>query len=273
MAIVYESTGLGAWAASSSATITKPTGLSVGDLMIAVVYGETGTITQKSGWTEVSQANNQITYSVQYRVADSADVAASNFVFNCGASGVSGGMIARVTGASTSFTTGTLSLDTASGTHTWEQPITPSANSLIFMVVGGEFAETVSGYAIVTSNPTWTERADQNTTSPRNRMAAVATAIRPEATSTGNFSASIAGSTDISGFLFSVAPQVSVSVSPAVIDATMSIQAPAVTGGATTSPAVVDLTASIQAPTVTAGANDWTNDSKNTSVWVNDSKS
>lgn len=72
---------------ASSIVVTKPTGLTVGDLMVAFIafshLGSSGqNINLPSGWTGVQGVNqNRVVFSAFYKVADSSDVAASNFTF------------------------------------------------------------------------------------------------------------------------------------------------------------------------------------------------
>lgn len=69
---------------------------------------------------------------------------------------------------------------------------------------------------------------------------------------------------------FEIEKNITVSVS--VIVANSSVQAPTITGGATVTPAVIVGNASVQDPTVSTPADDWTNPTKNTGAWVNDTK-
>lgn len=70
---------------ATSLTITKPTGLTVGDLMVAVIgKDDDPAITGPGDWTEVRGGTGTITgndhsWWLGYKVADAGDVAASNF--------------------------------------------------------------------------------------------------------------------------------------------------------------------------------------------------
>lgn len=87
--VVQTSSGTTATGASSI-TVTKPTGLAVGDFMFAFISFDDSsakTFTTPAGWTELQKndSDNQglVCY---YKEADSGDTAASNFTFNLSAS-------------------------------------------------------------------------------------------------------------------------------------------------------------------------------------------
>lgn len=72
-------------------TITKPTGLAVGDLLVFILglFGSSGTINEPSiptGWTEAVELNGTTDerryLTIMYKIANSSDVAASNFTFS-----------------------------------------------------------------------------------------------------------------------------------------------------------------------------------------------
>lgn len=196
-------------------TINKPTGLAVGDLMIALMGGTgggAGKTWTASGWTTSSNqdtATSQFSTSILYKVADAGDVAASTFTISSNAAEISQwGCILRVTGANTSTPvtpTITNNSQTSTTNPTFTNTITPKANSLLIMfIIGREYAAGVSGYAIVTSNPTWTEQTDlAGDAGTTNVVFAIATAVRAAATATGNSSATIgsAGATHNIGCL------------------------------------------------------------------------
>lgn len=63
-------------------------------------------------------------------------------------------------------------------------------------------------------------------------------------------------------------------IAPSVLDLTISVQAPAsVTGKANATPTVIQLTSSIPTPAISIEVSDWTNQTKNTSTWINIDKS
>jgi hypothetical protein len=91
---------------ASSVVVTKPAGLAIGDLMIAYIgflhIGSSGqSVTTPSGWTQIQQINqNRLVLAAFSRIADSGDVAASNFTFNFSTTvDQSGGSIIRLNNA------------------------------------------------------------------------------------------------------------------------------------------------------------------------------
>lgn len=155
---------------TGSTTITKPSGLAVGDLMIACITHEYITaagssINTLSGWTSLQQLNqNRIVLSIQYKVADSSDVAASNFTFTHTNSNNSAGGIIRVDGFASGAIFGASELDSnnspADANVSFTATSTPQvADSLCIAVYAGyadggsPSAITVSSYA---STPTVT---------------------------------------------------------------------------------------------------------------------
>lgn len=271
---------------SSSITITKPTSLAAGDLMIAKIVHMSASAVTGSGWTAVTNqpdspffdsTNGNLT--VLAKVATSGDAAASNFTFTSSNEAI--GIIYRVIRtlgpsswpAIASVLANLVVYDsdvvTASGSvATFTGGVTPvGADSLLILTVAhSDGGATFSTYDIVTSDPTWTEAADieGDTVTSQTLGLASAYGVRSAATATGNYAATAsAGNPDCIGCLVSITEQLNVSPSPAVIDLALSIQAPSVSGGANVSIAnPIDLTASVQAPTVSTAAAKWVNKDK-----------
>ncbi len=167
----YESTAF----AEGAITITKPTGLEVGDLMfLALTFSTSNTVSTPSGWTvDVNSSTTWggigIDLATFYKVADSGDVAASNFSFDVAdTSGDLSGCIMRISGFNTDNNFGSTDIgsDASTGTsrsHTVS--LTPDqADSILIAVMGVDIDGTASG-ASSTGSPTWTEVADHNRTS------------------------------------------------------------------------------------------------------------
>ena len=161
---------------ASSVVITKPTGLAVGDLMVAFVgFMHTGSsgqsVSTPSGWTSLQQVNeNRVVFAAYYKVADSADVAASNFTFSFSTTvDQSGGSILRIDNFVSSNIIGTSEVDSETSpadaviSHTAAS--TPlSANTLYLLGFGygnrsTGAAFTASSYTI-TPSVTLTEAVD-----------------------------------------------------------------------------------------------------------------
>ena len=100
----FESTGYAS--ASATLVITKPTGLVIGDLMVAIISiaGETTvpSMTPPTGWaTEIAMGetgSNNVGRAAYYKIAVSGDVAGSNFTFTAASSTTIAGGILRING-------------------------------------------------------------------------------------------------------------------------------------------------------------------------------
>lgn len=189
---------------SSSLVITKPTSLAVGDKMLAGIWtdranGSSASLSTPSGWTQEIFVNTGIgngALAVYSKVADSTDVAASNFTFN--STGSTGqlhmcGFLLRIT--SYGGNAGTASNnDTSTSTTITATGFTPSITvpGTLYVAFAGRSSplavSQINSMAMATSNPTWTEQAELsvNDTTAGSRFA-LYTANRTEVTATGTF--------------------------------------------------------------------------------------
>lgn len=174
---VIQSSNTATSTASDTLTITKPTGLAVGDLMIAIIHssasGTVRTHNTPSGWTVIQKDGASVAHrpAAYYKIADSGDTAASNFSFTLSASTTAmSGVLARVTGHVAASPVTLSELDnTASPTgtvRTYTAALTPvSSNSLVVFSIGNYTSSmtgspaTVGTYTIAPS-VTLTELAD-----------------------------------------------------------------------------------------------------------------
>lgn len=278
MSITYEAHATATENSASSITITKPTGLAVGDIMVAflcasgAVFGS-GKVFSLTGWTRLGGLFNtsftddgQNDYFV--KIADSSDVAASNFTFSfSGGTAALNGSIHRLSssegGFSESIISHSIDSDTGSTTRTFTIGVTPgAANSmLLFDTWDDDQAATHSSYAVTTSNPTWTERLDQQNL---NGVAhAVATATRPEVTNTGNATVVSTSSGDAFGTMISIGEIIdgSVTLDAANIEITANDFA-SITGDANVTLGVAQLTVTPNEITAAQATPKWTNTSK-----------
>ena len=303
MAVAYVSVQTTAWEGNDfgqTIVITKPTSLAVGDLMIAHIGlvnksggGTPANIDAPAGWTSLGEASikpgsSWAASQVFYIVATSTETAATDFTFtnDTGAGFLMAGAIYRITGQGDVSQLQLASATVASGsTPTYTNTVTPNyADSLLLflaVIQDNQNSGSATGYAITTSNPTWTERYDMYGdgsgyfgVGAGDGLMVGATASRPEVTATGDSTVTFTtfGANSV-GFIVVVPPVVSVSNSPSVLDVVSSIQEPTVTGDAdvtVSSPEVV--TMSLQAPTVTTPGNTWADQSKSTTTWTDQTK-
>ena len=304
MAVAVASTTSSAWAGvanGGSIDLTPPSGLAVGDLIIAHIAGTSnvaatfGVSTADGGWVALGNlsagAGGTAGMRVFYKIADADDLTNLNNEFrfsnNSGSGFMMAGGLYRITGYSGVPSIALDGDDTADSTPTFTNTITPSfADSLLLFLLTAnddQNSGSVAGYAITTSNPgTWTEAYDTYGDSTAffgggdgDALYSGAYANRPETTATGDSTCTLTTFANRSvGAIVVVTPVTNVTVSPAVITAVVAVQAPAITGGAVVSPAVITATASVQAPTVTTAAPDWVNTDKSSAPsWVNRDKS
>lgn len=269
MAVAYQSSAYSVWNTTTSWVVNKPTGLAVGDLMIGIMAtngSSPGVPTGFTSWTYVTASGGNHGLLVYRKVADSSDVAASDFTFT-NASQLGFAAILRISGQ-TSNTGAWVNIEGSqlnTDAPSISAGLTPAAqgNSLLIQIWVSRNSTTAhSGYAIATNNPSWSEAFDEANGSTTN--ISVAYASRPETTGTGAASCSGggAGVTDWSMVMLSIAPPVSTST------------AESVTVTETISNNITSTTSEAVALTETTDIDDpkWTNQTKNTGSWTNQTK-
>lgn len=198
----YQSSQTSAIAASTSVTITKPTSLAVGDLLVAHLMAQgssVGAFTVPSGWAEdinrvtAGSVGDDCRLQVLTKVAEAADVAASNFTFTISAADRTGGGLSRVTNYGKKSGSGSVIQEDSVTTPVVVTGFTPDRADCLFMVftaiVGsGGSTPSLTSVSMATNNPSWTERYDLNASGLGNQHLGMATASRPEMTATGDFS-------------------------------------------------------------------------------------
>ena len=265
---------------SNSLTITKPTGLAVGDLMVAGIFCDRDSgagpisLNTPSGWTleeSVALSSNNAALAIYTKIAESADVAASNFTFTAGFS--TGqymiGHILRFSspGSNRGGTSGIANQGATTQTLDGFTP-TSSATHILFTVIA---AASVNGnytsVSYATDNPTWTERGDTNEQgNTTDATLAVYTSTRSETTATGTitttFSEDVASDRGAIAVL-AYSTQTNGSVSPETKVNAYSFSP--------IQSAVVD--AIVNEPTgVVSNPTEWTNESETSTTWTNESQ-
>lgn len=267
MAVAYAShntdTSLG-----TSPVVTKPTGLAVGDLMIAgIMVVDGGTASTPSNWALQETDNvGQLALYIFTKFADSSDVAASNFTFTTDQAAF--GSLFRITGATEIDVSTSVTFGNNSSTTKTAAGVTPTLGNLLYMIFAGGTdgvaAPSFSNYAMATSNPSWSEAFDFNS-GIAGFGAAYAT--RSASTATGNYSVDLTNqtvNTDSITILLVVSDRVDVVNSPTNIPITVSVPTPM---------AAAQISVTVNDPVDTATAQDWTNTTKSSTTWSNVSKS
>lgn len=269
MAVTVASHNTAYSASGTSLVITKPTGLAVGDLMLAGIRHDNGDgITLPSDWTLLSSTFNPFNnVAVHYKYATSGDVAASNFTWTLASSTVSAGGIIRVTGASPLIGSAILAgAATNTATPSFATGVTPTRSDsliVIFLFAMTNSNDANGGYAIATSNPAlWTEQYDVAMGSDENMTCAWA--VRPETTSTGAWSATGGtGTSDYNSFLVSINETLTSTVTESTTLTEVYLNNIAMTKAETSTLTEVW---DVDDPTI------WTNQTKNSSSWTNQTK-
>jgi len=196
MAIALASSQSNGSTAGTTITVAKPTSTASGDLLIAhlVVQSATASWTGLDGFTSIAEVQGSgMASRICYKVADGTEPDPFTFTVSAAGSGLAKlATVSRITGArrNTSLVISANSGQAnASSTTVTATTVTPvEANSLLMFFACNGDSKTHSGYAIATSNPSWTEiiEGTQSTLS-----FASAYALRPEITATGSGTASL----------------------------------------------------------------------------------
>lgn len=233
MAITVPSFSTTTWSSGSSVTGNKPSGLAVGDLMISHIVLErddTNITAAPSGWTLIrSDLNNApagaggMLSALYYKYATSGDVAASNFTWTSDGSASRAIAILRIVGiteiGAITANAGDISINNTSA-PSFSITVTPNVEGnslLLFFASAYQNSGNLSGYAIATSNPSWTELYDITGGSIGPASYSCAYAIRSQTTATGNASLTGGDATaDWVGQMISIMPVHSFSASDVV---------------------------------------------------------
>jgi len=262
MAIAVASLQENGVTSNTSLTITKPTGLSVGDALVATIYsydtnGSSTTINTPTGWEATQNIENSAAADTQrmavfVKIADSGDVAASNFTFTTANTNNIYGAVMRVTGSRTDDLYGvgdTFSLDDVTNPQSYTVSATPAQDEVLLIathaIASNESWSSSSDPVINGTNPTWTNRGTLSTIkfeifTARMETAAAITSIE--------FTAG-ASSFDTVGTLTAIYGQQDASTTLTLTETSQTAFAPAGQAGAQTSLTLTETTNEAFAPT------------------------
>lgn len=225
MAIAVQSTSTLAYgSASTSHVITKPSGLAVGDLMLAIVQtneqADSGW-NVPSGWTAELNGNAGfgLTRAVFYKIADSGDVAASNFTFGKTTSATAAGIIYRIDGHDP--TDPIHATDNTDATSTTAHTISVSATPFIedSLVITSFHNHNVNrSYSAYGSSPSYsfTEALDEGTSTDAGSIAS-AYAVATNTTTITDIQVTANGFASLNGVILVISPQVNASGTTALL--------------------------------------------------------
>jgi len=197
MAITVASSTKADYDSSPPVVITKPTGVAAGDLLLIFVGGKSNDPATFSitGFTNrKSQDNGGDCMALFSRTADASDVSASNYSITVGDSEVTCAIMLRITGWKTDDTLALVSSQMVDNGVFSTMDLTPAAADSLIVFCSQHIpdGETAAGHAIATSNPTWTVAQTVPNAFSTGEMEVV-WAVRPEVTSTGDFSVTDTG--------------------------------------------------------------------------------
>lgn len=279
--VAYQSSSTtAAISASDPLVFTKPSGLAVGDLLVVETENYSNSTTPPAGWSTIvsnTHSPDAMHFDIFAKIADAADVAASTFTFTTGGGTIrAGGAIIRITGPGltiplaipVSSTAGTNASATALSTTT----ITPPAGALLLLFTAhkGATLRTVSGYAVATSNPSWTEAYDGGGATGGAAVGlSMAYATRGQITATGAGTATVSGANDYTDIaLLAVIPA---PIIPTAIALSTSVPAP--TFVKVLMVAAISLTSTINAAVASIVTPLWRGEAKDDADWTAETKS
>lgn len=258
-----------------SLTITKPTGTVDGDYMLAHIQtsGNVSVSVVPSGWSLVDSDTTASGDSYLYSKTASSEGANYAWTLSTGGDNSAVGAISTFYNqhatpiAASSKTIGDVDT-TAEGTA-----ITPttSPDSLLVAFIGtASTSHTFSTYAVVNNNPTWNEAYDNTVDFGLNDSSqAMAYAEWDYVTSTGAFSATISGSAESTVYFLSLRPA-GLAFADTIGGMTTSAIEPTYTLSQTYQDTIGGVTISAVAPEINQKDNIWTNETKPTTTWTNE---
>lgn len=275
MAVAIASKGTFTSASGTSLAVDAPSGIQTGDLLLGVfALYQDDAITVPTGWTQIDTLDRP-TYGRQttaYKTAVLADESAVNYTFTqAGSAEMMGGYIFRITGQDDSTPIGASSIK--ANTSTNQAPattITPGPSSMLFYAINAFSGSSTSAgsYAIVTSNPTWTEEIDTST-GGNEILFAIASATRPEATATGAGSALLSATRESVVSLISIDIESDIVANADVVNITGTALTPTIAASSTVTADVTSATLTALDPTVATTIVSWDNDAlPPETVWV-----
>jgi WxL domain surface cell wall-binding len=180
---------------SASLSLTVPSGVSVGDLLVADVDAAgTGAITPPAGWTQLINAGGFTTFSdVRYRVATAADVAGASYSWTLGSTRKAIGRMSAYVGVDTTTIGTPATTGNSTGPAiTFNSVTTPAANSMVLL---GGVALNGSGTETLTPPPATTTRFNVATSGTVSQLRSyTGEFVQAAAGATGNKTGSISPS-------------------------------------------------------------------------------
>jgi hypothetical protein len=275
---------------SGTFLVTKPTGLAVGDVLLALtsVEGASST-TPPGGWSTGTVPLDLGRYTDYfYKTADAGDVAASNYTFATNSDTAEYGYACyRLSGAVTTadpiIQTRTVSTDDTptSISESFASSITPPDGTGVIIFVGKDSQTstgttcTLSDYAITGGSITFTERMDEVGSSGIEDGAAIADGVLATSSTLTGITMTASGSKTPETLLYVnvlfIYPQQDASTAVGFVSATNTAFAPVGSAGTSLTLGLTSTGNTAFAPTGRATTpTQWANETKPSTTWVND---
>lgn len=282
MAIAVETTSTTSFGLRSTLTITKPTGTTENDILIACIMecSESNAIspstpTVPSGWTLIQNNavvnDDSLVMWMYYKAATSSEGASyswSNMKTTAGRHNA--GLIIRASGGDplSPLDQSATDADDNGNMETNVTPtITPSVANTLLIAMMGTQNDTISSFQLTADNPSWTQRFNEisfdNEFEIHTAVRAATSAATLDIENPGIGSGGLA-------ILANFPPNPNAIANATVLTLTSSIISPSISGGSSTTILnPVTATFSINTPTINTDLNVWTNEPLPTpSVWT-----
>lgn len=301
--LVVESTSIATATNTDTVTVTKPTGVEVGDLLLIATHKVsaddatcTGFSVAQAAYYDAPGSIPNVGVTLLYRIADASDVAAANYTINH-ASTTDSGIVSmlRISGWTTGNPVHAYASDQG---YQDDTSFTRSATGLslsrptasaVLLMLNAMYANTspvssasFSGYSVTSgvANPSWTEVQDTHVTITSGLYDisfSCAYAVTTDTSDVTGFSVTGATDTgggedsDISLLIVIVEPSGEVLGTNALFETSPTLPTQHGVAGAVGSNALLDVSPSLfdQSATVVRNTN-WTNESKPTTNWNNE---
>lgn len=278
---------------SGNVTVTAPSGMAAGDLLIAwAISGDqsnsaSGPQAPDGTWTAIQTGSaTSVGSSSWWKIATSADVSAGSWTFtftdNSNAGCINAAVI-RITGAdATTPINASNHAVQASTTSLSTSGISPTRQALLLALgatgIGTttNHPTTITGFAVANSNPSWTALFDvaagNGSSGFENTVLAASWANETGSpgSATGNCTATVDKAPTYSDIqIIGIVP--AITVSPSVVTLASSIGA--VIFRRLIQPSVIAFASSLGSAIASAVASTWTNKNKSSASWTNKQKS
>lgn len=274
---------------ASPLVITKPTGLTEGELMIAIIGSSSddgsgvGDVSAPSGWASiVNQTGGTSTRVLAFtKTANASDVAASNFTFTNSDTSESTtvGSIFRLESDSLTTTefSNQISPSSTDVTFTSSQS-TNHADALLFLAFLGKNlsgTNSYSSYFINGTNPTWTEERDTLLNAGRSHTIAIATAELSDVRTITSYGATAASAwASYTGLMLVVHKQKNATSDVSRLDASPTLHGVEGSNTAAADVSHIEIEPELHGVSgkSSSAGTQWVNESKPTTNWTNEQK-